>query len=448
MSTLVNDILSLCNLDKVSPLLNDSINPSSSMSLGALDFTFKKKTSYLEHFTVYQQRFDPELNYSSNLFDYTEEQLKEKFSNQQYHLNINVAGVGKTISHHDSGYTLKDHLPKLIDIVFEKPTFTDFDLENISLIFPGLRYLEKNIIVFEMPPAHRHVCYQEAFRDNVSGFSHREFYIPVPWQIYIATFNDDMRLATVQMYFSSTPLYAIDQSLYVPPIFNFYSDGTLCRPFFEKMEDIEKYPKNYAGIMASAFDWIWNSGFNWDITQNISDYLFNKKFVSMRPFVSDAAKLTIDLMQSINYPINYAADAVQVRQLFTIWQQVPLENILQIEWNSFCIYEDFNYHSYVSYAQNELESFVSDYLANQDLELVSEYETEEDSENDSILTYEHLFNSTIFKRPFHKKILDFNSVFAHAFKKARTHIYSNRLINSSITPKQSFAKRLSNFFAS
>ena len=44
------------------------------------------------------------------------------------------------------------------------------------------------------------------------------------------------------------------------------------------MEDIEKYPKDLSGVMASAYDWIWNSGFNFDITEGISFFLHTNKY--------------------------------------------------------------------------------------------------------------------------------------------------------------------------
>ena len=37
---------------------------------------------------------------------------------------------------------------------------------------------------------------------------------------------------------------------------------------YESMEDIDGYSKDLSGVIASAYDWIWNSGFNHDLTEN------------------------------------------------------------------------------------------------------------------------------------------------------------------------------------
>lgn len=447
MSKIIDTIVNSCNLPAVSPALSASLSGAHmanapSHLLGFLK-EYGKKAAYLEHFTIFQQDHIRDSFY--NDFDQPIDVINAHFTHQNYYVNAHVAGVDKTITQSDQSYSLVDHLSNFMDIAFGKSN--ESVSNDKSLIFPGIRHIAENFIVFEMPPTHRHVSYQESYRDTSTGIHYREFYIPIPWQIYIATFTDDMRLASVQMYFSKTPLYSFDQPLYVAPIFNFYSDGTLCRPFFEKMEDIEKYSKDYSGIMASAFDWIWNSGFNWDITENISEYLFSKKFVSMKPFVSSIAQSFIDDMSNSLYVTNGSSSPEQTRQLFSIWQQVPLENILQVDWNAFCIHEDFNHHSYLQYASEQFDYLVNDYAEQRGYSLVSEYESEEDAESEYVVTYDEIFADSKLRFLLHKEILNYNSTFTHAYNKARRHI-DNFKIKSSVSPEQSFINRLTQFITS
>lgn len=449
MSKIIESIVNSCNLSVVSPALSTSISGASapdapSHLLGFLK-EFGKKAAYLEHFTAFQQDHIRTYPWNYDLHDQPNDVINSHLTHQNYYVNAHIAGVNKTITQNNEDYPLLDHLSYLTDIAFGKSDESNFS--HKTLIFPGIRHIAENFIVFEMPPAHRHVSYQEAYRDTSTGFHYREFYIPIPWQIYIATFTDDMRLASVQMYFSKTPLYSFDQSLYVAPIFNFYSDGTLCRPFFEKMEDIEKYSKDYSGIMASAFDWIWNSGFNWDITENISEYLFTKKFLSMKPFVNLDTQSIIDHMAKSSYPTNGASSPDQTRQLFAIWQQVSLEDILQVDWNAFCIHEDFNHLSYMQYATEQLSSLVFDYAEKQGCSLVTEYESEEDAENEEIITYDEIFNDSKLRRLFHQGILNYNSTFYNAYEKACRHV-SKFNAKSPTTPDQSFVNRLTKFIIS
>lgn len=447
MSKIIDTIASSCNLSAVSPALSVSISgtsvPEGPSHLLSFLKEYGKKAAYLEHLTIFQQDHIRDSFYSD--FDQPIDVINAHFTHQNYYVNAHVAGVNKTITQSDQGYSLVDHFSNFMDIAFGKSNQSDSN--DKTLIFPGIRHIAENFIVFEMPPTHRHVSYQEAYRDNSTGTNYREFYIPIPWQIYIATFTDDMRLASVQMYFSKTPLYSFDQPLYVPPIFNFYSDGTLCRPFFEKMEDIEKYSKDYSGIMASAFDWIWNSGFNWDITENISEYLFSKKIASMRPFVNSISQSFIDDMINTSYITNGTSSPDQTRQLFAIWQQVPLENILQVDWNAFCIYEDFNHHSYMQYATEQFDSMIQSYAQQRGFTLVTEYESEEEAEDEDIVTYDEIFGDSKLKHLLHKEILNYNSTFNHAYQKALRHIKTFKG-KSSASPEQAFINRLTQFITS
>lgn len=143
--------------------------------------------------------------------------------------------------------------------------------KSTNLIPPGLKYLYKNLLVYERPPTHKVInCYSE-YLDNIQDTSKLySYYIPIPWQLYIVEFDDNMRTYGVRMYFMNGPLLSESQNLYLPYIPNFYSNGKLCRPFFSSYEDINRYSQNINGVIESSYDWVWSSNFNLDLTETIS----------------------------------------------------------------------------------------------------------------------------------------------------------------------------------
>jgi len=442
MSALIEELSDHDGLKKISPILWTSITNKS------------YEHAYLEHYNAFQQK---DMNIINTRIggsdDFTEQGFGRFISKEEYYVNVNVRGIAKTLSNYCDNYDMNDNIRNFTNIAFSPKK--NISSDNLSLIHPGIRHLSENILVFEMPPAYRHLSYQESYREATDNKPYQDYYLPIPWQIYIATMTPQMRLASVHMYFSKTPLYSTDQRLYVPPIFNFYSDGSLCRPFFESMDDIEKYPKNYSGIMASAFDWIWNSGFNWDITENIFEYIYNDKYTSMIPLINSQNSSEAILKEFSQNKINHMSHGFKVsptsaRILFKLWQQVPLERILEVDWNSFCIYGDFNYRSLQYYAHRELYSMVNEYCEKNEIILVSDDdENSSYSDEENMLSFSSLYENADygFRDSFHKAILNHESKFSHAYQRAYASVVSNNL-STSVSPRQSFINRLSEFLTS
>lgn len=442
MSALIEELLHHDSLKKISPILWTSIASKS------------YEHAYLEHYNAFQQKDTSVINTRiGNNTTFTEEGFGPFISKEEYYVNVNVKGIAKTLSNYCDNYNINDNIKNFTNIAFGPKK--NINVDNLSLIHPGVRHLSENILVFEMPPAYRHLSYQESYREATDDKPYQDYYLPIPWQIYIATMTPQMRLASVQMYFSKTPLYSLDQRLYVPPIFNFYSDGNLCRPFFERMDDIEKYPKDYSGIMASAFDWIWNSGFNWDITENIYEYIYNDKYTSMISLIDSQNSLETILKEfsqnKISHMLNgFKISPIVARILFKLWQQVPLERILEVDWNSFCIYGDFNYRSLQYYAHRELYSMVNEYCEKNEIILISDDEdSSQFSEEENVLNFAALYENAdySFRDSFHKAILNHESKFSHAYQRAYATVVSNNL-STFVSPRQSFASRLSEFLTS
>ncbi len=67
---------------------------------------------------------------------------------------------------------------------------------NPSVIFPGIRYISDTILIFERPPTMKPYSYSNAYRESITDETRsQEFYIPIPWQVYICSFDPrEMRL--------------------------------------------------------------------------------------------------------------------------------------------------------------------------------------------------------------------------------------------------------------
>lgn len=236
-----------------------------------------------------------------------------------------------------------------------------------SLILPGLRYFGDGLLVFERPPTHKHISFVPTYRDQINDDpEYKEYFLPIPWQVYIAKYNpQDMRLLSVSMFFADSSLYDSGQTLYAPPLLNFYGNGGLCRPFFASIEDVEKYPQDLSGVMASAYDWIWNSGFNYDITHNISEFLVSKNYELMYSLIPDNLK-TVKIKAVYNWlvssqmsysPANLSGS--YVTNFYYLWQQVPLQDITNVKWCS-PISADFNYLEFDHLKETLAEQWAND----------------------------------------------------------------------------------------
>lgn len=218
-------------------------------------------------------------------------------------------------------------------------------------LIPGVRLLSPGVVVFERPPSHQVISLFKDYRDNINqDTSETEYYIPIPWQVYIATYNPQtFRLIDVKMFFTASSLYDKDQPIYAPPIYNFYSNGKLCRPFFSSMEDVDKYPQNINGIIASAFDFIWNSGFNLDITENITHFLRTHLYEQFEPYCGDDEELQKFYYLLKNNHVTGTPSSIHPslqKAFFSLWQAVPIANISSFSWSPYSS-SDFFYQELV-----------------------------------------------------------------------------------------------------
>ena len=162
--------------------------------------------------------------------------------------------------------------------------FTELDYTYLdsSLLIPGLRYTAPGILVFERPPTKKLIQYVDYDLDGLCQLEEEEDqpdiyenYIPIPWQVYIVTYSlnpaSKYRVTSVRMYFSSTPLNHPDTTLYMPYVNNFFTNGFLCNPRFDTYDEISRYSQDLQGAISSAYDWIWNTGFNKDLYECVTE---------------------------------------------------------------------------------------------------------------------------------------------------------------------------------
>lgn len=216
---------------------------------------------------------------------------------------------------------------------------------------PGVRYYSDSIVVFERPPTQVPFTYFSDNKDNITDDSlYFEYYIPIPWQVYICEFHPETyRLLDVSMFFANSSLYNLDQNLFAPPLFNFYSNGTLCRPFFADSEDILKYPQNVFGVTAAAYDWVWNSSFNYDIVDNIINFIYKKLYTQFEKYITNEHDQSCyDFL--VKYPLNGYSRIISSKyytSFFHLWSIVPVEEI------SFISFSPYSFREFYHQEQSE-----------------------------------------------------------------------------------------------
>lgn len=356
------------------------------MSLSPLDFIYNnlEKPQHLE--------VSSELRKYLNTYEYAR------------HIEQNPISYDAVHKYGFSSNSFKVTPSKVIDFLnsFLPSNSSSKDFEP-EIYIPGVRYMTPGIVVFERPPSYQHISVSLAYRDDINEDTELyEWYLPIPWQVYIAAYNPvDMRIIDVKMFFTSSTLYSVDQPVYVPPLFNFYSNGKLCRPFFESMDDFEKYPQNISGIIAAAFDWVWNSGFNKDITENISEFIYRKRHLQFEKYITSPSLLSTFNKVKANplTGIPSSLHSTYINAFYNAWECVPIEDISSFIWSPYSS-ADFFYQEMSSY---NIRSLIEIYVNNNDLS-VHEYDDDHYDEDgdeycpDNCITEEDLLSSPDFKQ--------------------------------------------------
>jgi hypothetical protein len=240
-----------------------------------------------------------------------------------------VVDLSLSYNSHNMEYNFNSNKKLSKDKGFIK-SLININKKNIvsDIVPPAIKYHSNGIVVFERPPSYQVVQYApqnvSSLNDDTPVYIYR---IPVPWQLYVMTYDPNKYFCnSVRMYFMKSSLNSSEQNVYMPPIPNFFTNGLLCRPMFDDMKDIDGYSKNLSGVIASAYDWIWNTGFNHDLTENFYHVIKQKKPI----------ELTISYLNlgpNINTHGYYRGmTPTHVQSILGDWESLDLNNILDLDW--------------------------------------------------------------------------------------------------------------------
>jgi len=229
-----------------------------------------------------------DLNLDTTVTYYTSNDFERSYFGHRppTHNLLNI--LDEKYSHNTSIDNLEDKEPSFFKLL-------DNSVLDSSLLIPGLRFSAPGIVVFERPPTKKLVQYANYTVDEMTSDCDCEdcetsdydikidqYFVPIPWQIYIATYslhpNSKYEVTSIRMFFSNTSLNSPDTVLYAPYIHNFFMNASLCNPMFATYDEISRYPSNLQGVVASAYEFIWNTGFNRDLSECIDQTVNNCRY--------------------------------------------------------------------------------------------------------------------------------------------------------------------------
>lgn len=211
------------------------------------------------------------------------------------------SGMGSTLDHPESEFLEKFNLSA-------RPS-------EIGFMPPAVRYVDmaSRVIVFEAVPQVKKISLSNVAKHRVDKFNTSIYNIAVPWQIYIATFDIQMNLATLKIYYSKGPIESFDHQLYSVPLFNVYDDGRVCLP--DHPGEYYKQNKNYCDLIVDAIEDFWMSSFNTDLWDNMNGDVLR--------FIRDRnVKILGDLSKTKKF---------DVYSLYDIYAGLSLDEIMELE---------------------------------------------------------------------------------------------------------------------
>lgn len=250
--------------------------------------------------------------------------------------------------------------------------------KSSGILPPGLLYLNDKYAIFERPPCFQNVSVIPKLMDDIRY--HRDepvlYRLPIPWQLYFVKYTavqtdsgTDYYTSDVKMFFTSGPVTSFEENVYLPPLTNFYTNSDLCRPMFAQMEDIERYSKNVAGVIQSAYDWIWNSGTNLDLTSCIVQYYLQMKDRKDVSIFSKSTDTTGIYHYSRRFNLqSYFSPFDEIHFLYSNWEKYDLDEIIQLEWPCPIFIRNFS-----SYIEQITSQNLSRYLLENAVDVDREY---------------------------------------------------------------------------
>lgn len=193
---------------------------------------------------------------------------------------------------------------------------------------PGILYADNDIFVYEKPPCLKNYFYINSQLNSIEDQTPEVYTIPLPWQVYVVLYGNSggaYYISDIYMYFSNSSITSFDQSVYLAPLTNFYTNGLLCRPMFDNMEEITPRENNLNSLIELSYNWVWNSGFNADLTESmLQTYIYG--YAREEPVFPDLQHL------KVNPSTSYYLQSSSHVNVLESWQKVPLEEVLNVKW--------------------------------------------------------------------------------------------------------------------
>ena len=275
--------------------------------------------------------------------------------------------------------------------------------ENSSLVPfgnppPGLLYANAQTIIFERPPTTKVVTWTGNVLDEIDNSSeYTSFEIPIPWQVYFVHYTpseDGANIVThIYMAFAKSQVNSDDQVLYQPPLSNFYTHGKLCTPNYETYAEISEGTETISGIMQNAYNQVWDSKSNNDLTANFvsfqrhfaNPYIYPYENNSVRFRVSEDNDIfantvarnippshrSVDLL-----PNTYYTNSSYPYYFYKSWSEIPIQEICDLDWapldtapNDYTVYisavSHVNTPDFINYFRDATGVNIAPYIAEQ-----------------------------------------------------------------------------------
>lgn len=249
--------------------------------------------------------------------------------------------------------------------------------KNTGILPPGLLYLTNEYVIFERPPCYQNVSIIPRQMDDIEYRRKEEilYRLPIPWQLYFVKYSSvetedgiDLYTSDVKMFFTSGPVASFEDNIYLAPLTNFYTNGDLCRPIYSQMEDIERYTKDVAGVIKAAYDWVWNSGTNFDLTSCVVQYYMqmrDQKDVSIFNKSEDKAA-QYENTRKFHFG-SYYCNLTELNYLYLLWEKFDLDEVINLNWPNPLNTKAL--HNYIETVQNDrMFSYIQEHSANIDEE--------------------------------------------------------------------------------
>lgn len=141
-----------------------------------------------------------------------------------------------------------------------------------GLLPPVVRWVSPNgrAVLLERPPQVQVMQYYGVKQSQLNRASEVQTYeLPLPWILYGFAFDQRYRPALVRMYAMKGPIEGMDTPLFSLPLTNLHRSGEFCLPVQTDWH-ADTSPWTMAQGIVAGFNQVWSTGFNTDITEQIT----------------------------------------------------------------------------------------------------------------------------------------------------------------------------------